>query len=202
MTAATILTVCTGNICRSPHAERLLTASIHRLGLDHITVASAGTDALHGEPMTPEMAARTTARGADPDGHAATQLTAGTIRSADLLLALARDHRRAIVELVPAAAPRAYTLTEFARLADNARTEGLLDGIAAGGTTDRTLTDFIDAVWARRGFAPPPDDPEEDDVIDPYRRSAEVYDDADARIADAVARIETALTVALAGVRA
>ena len=44
-----ILTVCTGNICRSPLAEGLLRMVLG--GLD-VTVQSAGTAALVGEPMT------------------------------------------------------------------------------------------------------------------------------------------------------
>ena len=52
-----ILTVCTGNICRSPVAERLLTKSLG----DEVTVASAGVHAALSappviEPMVTEEA--------------------------------------------------------------------------------------------------------------------------------------------------
>jgi len=48
-----VLTVCTGNICRSPTAERLLA-----LGLGPtVKVASAGTHALRGQPVVAPMCA-------------------------------------------------------------------------------------------------------------------------------------------------
>mgnify|MGYP002738687724 CR=1 FL=1 len=47
-----ILTVCTGNVCRSPAAERLLEHTLN----PSVTVRSAGTRALVGEPIHPPMA--------------------------------------------------------------------------------------------------------------------------------------------------
>ena len=49
----TILTVCTGNLCRSPAAERLLAS---KLG-PTVKVSSAGTHALVGQPISEPMAA-------------------------------------------------------------------------------------------------------------------------------------------------
>ncbi|WP_461170405.1 arsenate reductase/protein-tyrosine-phosphatase family protein [Arthrobacter sp. Z1-15] len=43
-----ILTVCTGNICRSPMAERLLQTGFDEMAPGEFTVASAGTGALLG----------------------------------------------------------------------------------------------------------------------------------------------------------
>ena len=50
--AFSILTVCTGNICRSPAVERLLT---RKLG-PTVSVSSAGTHALVGHPIAEPMA--------------------------------------------------------------------------------------------------------------------------------------------------
>ena len=40
---ATVLFVCTGNLCRSPSAEWFLTQRVQATGPDNVTVASAGT---------------------------------------------------------------------------------------------------------------------------------------------------------------
>ena len=50
--AARVLTVCTGNICRSPFIERALQAELDRSwGPGVVEVTSAGTGAMVGEPM-------------------------------------------------------------------------------------------------------------------------------------------------------
>lgn len=42
-----IMTVCLGNICRSPAAEAVLVHELEQAGLDHVTVTSAGTAPWH-----------------------------------------------------------------------------------------------------------------------------------------------------------
>src|SRR3954465_11561123 len=107
-----ILCVCTGNICRSPAAERLLTS---RLGPE-VEVSSAGTQALVGEPMSPPIDQLVQSAGAAAGGFLARRLTERLMQSADLVLAMTRAHRGDVVELWPQAVRRAFTLREFARL--------------------------------------------------------------------------------------
>jgi len=71
-----ILTVCTGNICRSPAAERLLAAGLG----DTAQVTSAGTGALPGYPMDAAMVPLVEAAGASTDGFAARQLTPAMVK--------------------------------------------------------------------------------------------------------------------------
>ena len=80
-----VLFVCTGNVCRSPAAERLVRRGIDVAvggiaGLSGVTVSSAGTWALVGEPISPPMAALIAGDGADAKGFAARQLTADIVR--------------------------------------------------------------------------------------------------------------------------
>lgn len=42
-----IMTVCLGNICRSPAAEAVLVRALEDAGLEHVTVSSAGTADYH-----------------------------------------------------------------------------------------------------------------------------------------------------------
>ena len=62
-----VLMVCSGNICRSPTAEEVLRAKLHRAGLgDRVAVDSAGTQGLHAkEPPDPRAQAHAKRRGYD-----------------------------------------------------------------------------------------------------------------------------------------
>ena len=68
-----VLTVCTGNIHRSPAAQYLLAEGFGPHS--GILVASAGTRAVVGAPVSDQMAALLRADGIDPAGFAARRLT-------------------------------------------------------------------------------------------------------------------------------
>lgn len=180
----TVLTVCTGNICRSPAVERLLVA---RLGPDaDVRVVSAGTRALVGHPVSGPMVPLMVAADASADGFAARQLTAEMIREADLVLPLTRQHRSAVVELVPAAVRRTFTLLELARLAGTVDPDAIPGGSPAQRLT--ALVPLLAGERARHHHRPGFDD----DVPDPYGRGDAVYARVFAAIepaVDAVARL-------------
>ncbi|MBW0118595.1 low molecular weight protein-tyrosine-phosphatase [Pseudonocardia abyssalis] len=96
-----VVFVCTGNICRSPIAEKVFAAELERAGLsDGVTVTSAGTGGWHvGAPADDRAAALLRAEGY-PDGHAARQVDAEQL-GAELLVALDRTHLRALQRMVP-----------------------------------------------------------------------------------------------------
>ncbi|WP_280336101.1 low molecular weight protein-tyrosine-phosphatase [Nocardia wallacei] len=110
--------VCTGNICRSPMAEKIFAAHLERAGLaDRVRVSSAGTTAWHvGSDADP----RTTAllrRHGYPIGHIAAMIDADHL-AADLVVALATSHERELARLgVPSA--RRRLLRGFDPLADD-----------------------------------------------------------------------------------
>lgn len=174
-----VLVVCTGNICRSPAVERLLSA---RLGaafqgrpavgtlMPAIEIGSAGTGALVGRPMTRAMAQLVELNGGDPSGFVSRQLEASMIRSADLVIALTRKHRAAVVELVPAAVRRTFALRELARLAADVEPAALP---GANATTADRLRALVPLAGQRRGLAS--FRPADDDVIDPFRGDAALY---------------------------
>ena len=184
-----ILTVCTGNICRSPMAEQLLRAGLARWS--EVTVASAGTHALIGHAMT-EQAQGLSLRlgGQRPEDHLARQLDAHHVRDADLVIALAREHRRGVVELLPRASRRTFTLREFARLVADVTDEDLA-GAAALEVTDRQgrFAELVQVAASRRGLVVPPDNAADDDVDDPYRRDSTVYEASAAQVVPAVEAI-------------
>ena len=79
-----ILTICTGNICRSPMAEYALREAVDRAGLgDRVEIASAGTSVWEvGNPIDPRAGALLHRHGIEDD----------ELRRADLVLALDHDH--------------------------------------------------------------------------------------------------------------
>ncbi|MCS6712568.1 low molecular weight phosphotyrosine protein phosphatase [Brachybacterium sp. EF45031] len=88
-----ILTVCTGNICRSPMAQLILQRAVDDAGLEDVEVRSAGTTGWEeGEPIDPRAAAMLTAHGIDSRGHVAHQMTRSQLEQADLILLADHDH--------------------------------------------------------------------------------------------------------------
>jgi len=83
-----ILTVCLGNICRSPYAASVL----QRRGGSAVDARSAGLrDKWAGRPAHGEMLELAAARGFDLTGHRAMQVTTELMEWADVVLAM--DHK-------------------------------------------------------------------------------------------------------------
>lgn len=188
-----ILTVCTGNVCRSPAAEIFLANDL--AALDFVEIESAGTGALVASGI-PEPGLRLlSSDGLDGSAHRARQLTPSIVREADLVLAMSREHRKAVVELTPAATRRTFTVRELARVAEFVGTAG--DAVAdAGNTPEDRMRAAVLLAAVQRGLAPQPDDPAELDVIDPYRRSDETYRESFGQIRPATRTIANYLTSA------
>ena len=86
--------VCTGNICRSPMAEKMFADQLRRRGLgDAVRVTSAGTGNWHVGNGADERAARVLQAHGYPTDHRAAQLDADHL-AADLVVALDRNHAR------------------------------------------------------------------------------------------------------------
>ena len=83
-----VVFVCSGNICRSPIAEKVFAAELERAGLaEGVRVTSAGTGGWHvGDPADERAAAVLRAAGY-PSDHRARQVDAETL-GADLIVAL------------------------------------------------------------------------------------------------------------------
>jgi protein-tyrosine phosphatase len=96
-----VVFVCTGNICRSPIAEKVFATELERAGLaDSVRVSSAGTGDWHvGSPADDRAAAVLRAAGY-PSRHRARQVDAEML-DADLIVALDLSHERDLRRLVP-----------------------------------------------------------------------------------------------------
>src|SRR5207248_5869494 len=107
-----ILFVCTGNICRSPLAAALLQRALAQRGIDGLEVASAGTGAWDGAPVSEGAYLVMLERGYDLSAHRARLLTRELVDEADLILTMARSHLGRVRELGGGA--RAHLLGEYA----------------------------------------------------------------------------------------
>ncbi|TLM84477.1 low molecular weight phosphatase family protein [Pseudarthrobacter sp. NamE2] len=192
-----ILTVCTGNICRSPVAERLLQAGLNQVVPGGFEVASAGTRAMAGDPMQPISADIVRTFGGDPEGFVARQLTPKILRGVDLVLTMTSVHRGEVLQQDASLLKRTFTIREFARMLD------VLDERAAsGGPAGPETPDVGDPLAANAALwrALParaagvrhlslPADPADNDIVDPYRRSPEVYRQMEDELAPAIVSI-------------
>jgi protein-tyrosine phosphatase len=115
-----LLFVCTGNVCRSPLAERLALAWARQslgAGVAGLEVRSAGLRAPVGRPMDPHSAAVLTRLDGDPTGARATAFDPAVAERADLVLTMTRAHRHSVLESVPhRLRRRTFTLLEAADL--------------------------------------------------------------------------------------
>lgn len=119
-----ILFVCTGNICRSPTAERLA-AGLSSMA--DFRASSAGTRAVIAHPMHPDAAQALIDLGGDPSDFSARQLTPAIATDADLVIAMTRSHRDAVLELAPRQLHRTFILTEAAALTTQFDPEDVTD---------------------------------------------------------------------------
>ena len=172
-----ILVVCTGNVCRSPLAERLLAATLD----PSVEVTSRGTHAWTDQDFSPEMAALLKRRrGIVAGARVAVRLTAADVRGADLVLGMEREHRAAAVRMHPAAVQRAFTLAEFARLLTEIDTK-----LPSRADLDHRVELLVGR--AHRGRRPVP--AALDDIVDPIGQPPRVYEEVFDQIDVAVARI-------------
>ena len=108
-----ILVVCTGNICRSPMTVGMLRHLLPEKIKEIITVASAGTDALHGNQATDFAIQAMQYYGIDISDHRARRLNRTMVVEADLILAMEQYHLKIIRGMQLFGAGKTHLLGRF-----------------------------------------------------------------------------------------
>jgi protein-tyrosine phosphatase len=118
LSSLVVLFVWTGNTCRSPMAEMLcrdmlakrLKCRIDELEDRGVVVMSAGVAGMLGGTATRDAIEAVSELGLDLSGHGTQPLTEPLVRHADLIYAMTRSHRDAIIAQWPSAAERTELL--------------------------------------------------------------------------------------------
>lgn len=153
-----ILFVCTGNICRSPMAELLMSRYLEGTS---IQVSSAGTHGLSRHAIDPSSARLMDSVGIDSSGFHSRRLTRAMASSADLILCFERAQRQHIVSIAPVAVRYTFLLNEFADVCVHCAGHGLVRGL----TIEERLQSVMDAAPLIRASMPV-----SQDIADPHHQ--------------------------------
>jgi protein-tyrosine phosphatase len=152
---ATLLVVCTANVCRSPLAQRTLESGFAGSGwLAEVASLSAGTRAEEGWAMCAVSATQLPGDAGDlafAEAHRSHLLSKESVERAGLVIAMEREQRSAIAQLAPGSQAKVYTLREVESLADVL--------LQRGAEPVADLPALARALHSVRGFAPVPPEP-------------------------------------------
>lgn len=179
-----ILTLCTGNICRSPLAAQLLAA---RLDPAIFRVESAGVAPLVGDRMprdTQRIAERMGFH--DASDYRARTLTTSMVEQSDLILGMSRTHRAIAVQLHPPAVRRAFTLREFAHISAQLLAQPAQQ---VPHRADTSEAHALEVAMRMRGMVSRLHPERHYDTEDPYGRSTQAYERSAREIDEAVHNI-------------
>lgn len=106
-----VVAVCTGNICRSPMAEGILSRLRERL--PDVKASSAGTHALDGNSPSEFSVIACREQGIDISGHRARQLNREITGKSDIILCMEPVHVEMVLSLDSSAAAKVYNLADY-----------------------------------------------------------------------------------------
>lgn len=109
-----VLFVCTANICRTPMAESYFNRLVAQERLeDCMDAESAGTWAMEGMPAA-ELSRQVCAEnGLDISNHRSRPVELHLMKSADLVLCMAQEHKNDLLRVFPHFREKIFTLREF-----------------------------------------------------------------------------------------
>ena len=107
---SSILTVCTGNICRSPLAEYRFKELLKD---KDILISSAGVNALVDQPADESAQLIAEENGFDLKSHKGQALTESIIQENEIIFVMENDHKRLICDLYPFSTGKVFLLGKW-----------------------------------------------------------------------------------------
>lgn len=191
---ATILFVCTGNLCRSPYMELVFEDMIKRRGLIGVRALSAGTRAVTGDRIASPMAEILQADGIDTSGFLTQAVTPAMIQAASVVITAERGHRAEVCRVHATALRKIFTLRQAERLLSSG-----WPAVEGHEESAEPFEDLVVSMAKRRGRGGPAS--QEDDVVDPWQRGRDVYQQAVVTMEPALELLAGAAEFALAARR-
>jgi protein-tyrosine-phosphatase len=110
-----ILFVCTGNLCRSPMAAGILKRKLPQRFDGKVIIQSAGTMRLEDNEATPLSISVARDKGVDLSHHRSRGLKQKMVEEADIIFAMAKDHREYLEREYPRLRENIFLLKTFGR---------------------------------------------------------------------------------------
>ena len=173
-----VLFICTGNICRSPMGELLLTQFMPDLESD-----SAGTRGLVSHEIAPNSKRLLDQHGIDSSSFRAKRVTPQIAQGSDLILCFEHEQRKEIAVIAPTAARKTFLIDDFANMCVYCKEQGYM----GGNTRQEKLESVIDNASMIRPMIP-----DTNNVEDPIGKDFAVYQAAYNEICKALQTIASA----------
>ena len=139
-----VLVICSGNICRSPMVAEYLRHRAAQQALSHLVVDSAGTLGITGSPASSVAVHVFDEHGLDLSTHRSQALSEELVRSSDLIVGMATEHRAYLNEAHPEFSGESWLLRSFETSATpRAAAPDLADPIGCDVETYRTQFTLI-----------------------------------------------------------
>lgn len=116
-----VMFICTGNICRSAMAHRLLEKRLEDLNKRDIEVYSCGIYAENGDGSTYNAIEAMKEYNVDLKSHRATNIRNSNIENMDVILCMTKSHKYAVIQLYPNIKDKVFTLKEYVNYMENAQ---------------------------------------------------------------------------------
>lgn len=185
-----VLSVCTGNICRSPVLEFILRGGFEELGWSDFHVGSAGLSAVVGAPIEPVQREFLHELGIDSRAFRARQITTDHVRSAQLVLTMTREQRDEVVSRFPSGARKVFTLVEFHKLVTDEKFGELRSEIENSSAPSR-YRKLVGELARHRTLVRLS---EADDIDDPYRLDDDVQRSITTRLGEVAVGVVSGLS--------